>query len=43
MMKKNNETWLSFFKKTLKVTGITILVLVLGTISIIGFMIYNYL
>ena len=41
-MKKNNETWLSFFKKTLKVTGITILVLVLGTISIIGFMIYNY-
>ena len=42
MMKKNNETWLSFFKKTLKVTGITILVLVLGTISIIGFMIYNY-
>ena len=40
-MKKNNETWLSFFKKTLKVTGFSILILISGTIIIISFIIYN--
>ena len=38
-MKKNNETWLAFFKKSLKVMGIGTALIII----ILGFVIYYFL
>ncbi|WP_440915725.1 hypothetical protein [Candidatus Pelagibacter sp.] len=41
MKKEKNDTWLGFFKKTLKVTGFIIVALILVVVAIIGWVIYN--
>ena len=40
-MKKNNETWLAFFKKSLKVFGTLTITLIVIAIIIIGIVIYR--
>ena len=36
-MKKKNDTWLGFFKKTLKISGVILLILII----LIGYLIYR--
>ena len=41
MKKEKNDTWLGFFKKTLKVTGLTIVGITIIFIGIVIWLIYN--
>ena len=41
MKKEKNDTWLSFFKKTLKITGLTIVAIVIIIIGIVIWLINN--